>query len=129
MDDQKLQSKIQRQREIQALISDLRKAKWHRTEPNRIDRRSWLGSYSLIEQMARDPFPGKEWREAAAEGFEHELVDEYLEALAQVVMDTMGKELRREHVYATSEDGDAWLGQYEDMSADELLAMGVEVEV
>jgi hypothetical protein len=52
-----------------------------------------------------------------------------MEALAEVVMEAMGKELRREHVYATFEEDEAFIGQYEDISADELRAMGFEIEV
>lgn len=34
----------------------------------------------------------------------------------------------REHVYATFEEGEAFIGQYEDMAADELREMGFEIE-
>lgn len=128
MDKKKLKAKIRRQWDIPGIISDLRQEKWRRTEPNRIDRMSWIGSYQTIESMTREIFPTKEWNEAAKEGFEGEIVDEYLEALAETISDGMGKELRREHVYATFEDGEAFIGQYEDMSAEELQAMGFEVE-
>jgi hypothetical protein len=128
MDERKLKAKIQRQWDIPGLITDLRQEKWRRTEPNRIDRMHWVGSYQTIEQMAREASSTKEWSEAAKEGFESEIVDEYMEVLAEVVSDGMGKELRREHVYATFEDGEAWIGQYEDMAAEELRAMGFEIE-
>jgi hypothetical protein len=128
MASEDLKSRILKQWDIPGLLSDLRGAKWARTEPNRIDRRIWIGSYPTIENMARQAFPVSEWREAAQEGFEYELVDEYMEALSEVVMDAMGKELRREHVYTMFEEGDAFVGQYEDMSAQELKAMGFEIE-
>lgn len=128
MDEQRLKSKIRRQWNIPGLLSDLRQEKWHRTEPNRIDRMHWLGSYQTIEYMARQAFPSEEWEEAEAEGFENEIVDEYMDALAEVLVDATGKELRREHVYTTFEDGEAWIGQYEDISAAELQAMGFEIE-
>jgi hypothetical protein len=123
-----LKSRILKQWNIPGLLSDLRKAKWGRTEPDRIDRRTWIGSYDTLRSMARAATSVKEWKEAAKDGFEDEIVDEYMEALAEVVMDAMGKELRREHVYTTFEDGDGFLGQYEDMSAKELKAMGFEIE-
>lgn len=129
MDDQKLKFRIRKQWDIQGLITDLREQKWQRTEPNRIDRLRWIGSYETIERMAKDAYPTKEWNEAAKEGFENEIVDEYLEALGTAISDGMGKELRREHVYTTIEDNDVWIGQYEDMSAEELRAMGFEIEV
>lgn len=129
MDEQKLKLRIRKQWDIAGLITDLREQKWQRTESNRIDRLRWIGSYETIERMAREAFPSKEWSEAAAEGFENEIVDEYLEALGNAISDGMGKELRREHVYTTIEDSDVWIGQYEDMSADELRAMGFEIEV
>lgn len=123
-----LQLAIRKQWDIPGLLSDLRAAKWYKTEPNRIDRRTWVGSYPTIEKMAKNATSPKEWQEAAQEGFEHEIVDEYMEALAQVMMEAMGKELRREHVYATFEEGEGFLGQYEDMSAEELKQMGFEIE-
>lgn len=125
----KLKKTIRRQWDIPGLISDLREQKWRRTEPHRIDRMYWIGDYQTIERMARDAAPEQEWDEAAEAGFEHETVDEYMEALAEVVMEAMGKELRREHVYAMFQEGDAFIGQYEDMSAEELQAMGFEIEV
>jgi len=128
MDQKKLLAKIRRQWDIPGLLSDLRKEKWRQTEKNRIDRTHWIGSYQTIEQMAREAFPSKEWDEAAKEGFEGEIVDEYLEALSDVLIDTTGKELRREHVYATFEEGEAFIGQDEDISAEELHAMGFEIE-
>lgn len=128
MSPAKLIAKIQKQWDIPGLLSDLRQEKWHKTEPNRIDRRHWIGSYETIERMAREAFPSKEWDEAAKEGFENELVDEYMGTLAQTIIEATGKELRREHVYTTFEEGEAFIGQYEDISADELRAMGFEVE-
>lgn len=127
MDEKKLSAKIQEQWDIPGLLSDLRQAKWARTEPGRIDRLSWIGSYQTLESMAKDAFPEKEWEEAEEEGFENEIVDEYMEVLARVVMDAMGKELRREHVYTTFEEGEAYIGQYEDISAEELRDMGFEI--
>lgn len=127
MDAKKLKAAIRRQWDIPGLITDLREAKWESTEPNRIDRRAWIGSYDTIRDMAWKTFPKKEWKEALEAYMEDELVDEYLEALAEVVSKGMGKELRREHVYATFDEGEAFIGQYEDMSAEELRAMGFEI--
>jgi len=128
MDQKKLLTKIQRQWDIPGLLSDLRSEKWRHTEKNRIDRIHWIGSYQKIESLAREAFPEKEWDEAEEEGFEGEIVDEYLEALADVLIEATGKELRREHVYATFDEGEAFIGQYEDISAEELQAMGFEIE-
>lgn len=128
MDQGKLLGKIRRQWDIPGLIADLRGEKWRKTEKNRIDRMHWIGSYQTIEQMAREAFPAKEWNEAAKEGFEGEIVDEYLEALSDVLIEATGKELRREHIYTTFEEGEAFIGQYEDISAEELQAMGFEIE-
>lgn len=127
MDEKRLLAKLRKQWDVSGLVSDLRKSKWARTEPNRIDRLSWIGSYETLKTMARDTFPEKEWKEAEQEGMEDEVIDEYLDAVAHVVMDAMGKDLRREHVYATFAEGDAYLGQYEDISAEELEAMGFEI--
>ena len=127
VDAEKLVERIKSQWDIPGLLSDLRQAEWMQTEPNRIDRMAWIGSYPTIQAMAKDAFPAKEWREAADAGFEDEIVDEYVDALAEVVMDAMGKELRREHVYATFDEGEVYIGQYEDMSAGELREMGFEI--
>lgn len=128
MDQKKLQAKILKQWDVPGLLSDLRAEKWRRTEKNRIDRTHWIGSYQTIESLAREAFPAKEWKEAAEEGFEGEIVDEYLEALSDVLIEATGKELRREHVYATYDEGEVFIGQYEDISAEELQAMGFEIE-
>lgn len=129
MNDDVLKEKIREQWDIPGLLSDLREMKWYRTEENRIDRLSWIGSYDTIKSMAKNAFPEEEWDEAAAEGFEYEIVDEYMDALSDVVMDATGKELRREHIYATFEEGEAYIGQYEDISAKELRDMGFEIGV
>lgn len=128
MDQKKLLATIRRQWDIPGLLSDLRKEKWRRTEKNRIDRTHWIGSYQTIESLARNAFPVKEWNEAEKEGFEGEIVDEYLEALSDVLIDATGKELRREHVYTTLDEGEVFIGQYEDIPAEELQAMGFEIE-
>lgn len=128
MDQRKLLATIRRQWDIPGLLSDLRKEKWRRTEKNRIDRMHWIGSYETIERLARDAFPAKEWNEAEGEGFEGEIVDEYLEALSDALIDATGKEFRREHVYTTFEEGEAFIGQYEDIPAEELQAMGFDIE-
>ncbi len=128
MNAKKLAHGIKEQWDIPGLLSDLRKAKWAQTEPGRIDRMTWVGAYDTIRSMAQGVFPAEEWKRAIQDDFDHELVDEYMDALSEVVMDAMGKELRREHVYATFEDGEAFIGQYEDIPAEELRAMGFEVE-
>ena len=128
MDAEKLVHSIKEQWDIPGLLSDFRKVKWAHTEPGRIDRMMWVGAYDTIRSMAQNAFPAEEWKKAIQDDFDHELVDEYMETLAEVIMDAMGKELRREHVYATFEDGNAFIGQYEDIPAEELRAMGFEVE-
>jgi hypothetical protein len=123
-----MEKAVRKDWDIQGLISDLREAKWGQTEPNRIDRRSRLASYDDIRSLAKNAIPKKEWEEARVNGFEDEIVDDYMERLAEAVMEGMGKELRREHVYATFEEGEGYIGQYEDMSAVELREMGFEIE-
>jgi hypothetical protein len=124
----RMEKAVRKDWDIQGLISDLREAKWGQTEPNRIDRRTWLASYDAIQSLAKNAVPAKEWEEASMNGMEAEIVDDYMEVLAQAVMEGMGKELRREHVYATFEEGEGYIGQYEDMSAVELREMGFEIE-
>lgn len=119
--------KIRNQWDIPGLIVDLRKEKWHQTEPNRIDRMHWIGSYSVIEDLAKDAYPAEEWDASAVEGFEDELVDEYLSALSDVIIEATGGELRQEHVYTGIENDEVFIGQYEDISAEALRAMGFEI--
>lgn len=144
--EKRLKAKIRKQWDIPALVSELCNETWRRTEPNRFDRMSGIGSYQSITEMARDVFPAKEWKDAAKEGFEHELVDDYLETLAGIVSEkgicvivaipSGVKEWRPSpensrpigHVYATYEDGECYLGQYEDGTAEELREMGYKVE-
>jgi hypothetical protein len=125
---QRILRKIQKQWDLPSLVSDLRQEKWRKTEPHRIDRMRWIGSYDLITSMAQDAFSEQEWREAAADGFEGELVDDYLSALGDALIEATGKELRREHIYTTLEEGDVFIGQYEDMAAADLRHMGFEIE-
>lgn len=105
------------------LVSELRAQKWRGTEPGRIDRMLWIGDAATIEKLAQFAVTEKEWEEAKAEGFEGEILDEYMEALAEEVSKAM-----KEHVYATFQEGDAFIGQYEDMAAADLRAMGFEIE-
>lgn len=107
--------------DIPGLAKDLAEAKWRITEgptehgSARIDRTVWVGSYRVLEDLARHAVPKKEWREAANEGFEHEIVDEYMEALG----DAVGAKMK-EHVYGTFEEGEGFVGQYEDGHLEEL---------
>lgn len=139
--DKRLRAKILNQWDIVGLVSDLCDATWRKTEPKRFDRMILVHTMGGIEGMAKDVFPVKEWKDAAKEGFEHELVEEYMEILASLVAQGSCegaavppgiKEWRPSpqeprpigHVYATVEDGDVFLGQYEDATADELREMG-----
>lgn len=118
----KLEKAVRKDWDIRGLISDLREQKWYSTEPNRIDRRSWIASYDAIRTLAKNAVPEKEWDQAKINAVEDEIVDDYMEALGEVVSKEMD-----EHVYATFEEGEAFLGQYEDMSAEEIRAMGFEI--
>ena len=124
---QALAQRIRAQWDIPGLLSDLRKEQWHKTEPSRIDRTHWIGSYDTIENLVKDAYPDKEWDEAAKEGFEYDLVDEYLDALSGVLIDATGGELRQEHVYTSVEEGEVFIGQYEDIPAEALREMGFEI--
>jgi hypothetical protein len=139
--DKRLRAKIRKQWNIDSFVSDLCDATWRKTEPRRYDRMIGVGTYQGIERMAKGVFSAKDWKDAAKDGFEQELVEEYMEILANLVSQGSCegaavppgiKEWRPSpqeprpigHVYATSEDGDVFLGQYEDATADELREMG-----
>jgi len=129
MSPKALALQIRKQWDIPGLITDLRKEKWHQTEPGRIDRMHWIGSYHTIEDLAKDAYPEKEWEEAAADEVvgADELIDDYLTALSDVLIEATGGELRQEHVYTTMENDEVFIGQYEDIPADALRAMGFEI--
>ncbi len=120
---EQLEKLIRRHWDIKGLISDLREQKWVGTEPGRIDRMAWIAPYKLMEDLAKDSATPEEWEDVVNEGVEHEIVDEYMNALADIVAKEM-----KEHVYSTFEEGEAFLGQYEDMSPEEIRAMGFEIE-
>jgi len=147
MTDKTLRTKIRKQWSIDVLVQELCEATWSETEHNRCDRRIWIGSYATISEMAQEVFPAGEWADAAKEGFEHEIVDDYVETLAAIVAD--GKCVQPDRVpsgvkewrppvkvkpqkvgdvYGGADDGEVYLGQYEDMSAEEMRARGHNVE-
>lgn len=107
---------------LRGLVSDLREQKWRGTNPGQIERTLWIGSASSIEKLAQFAVTEKEWKEAEADGFEHEIVEEYMNALAEAVSKEMD-----EHVYTTFLEDEAYIGQYEDMAPADLRAMGFEI--
>jgi hypothetical protein len=134
--------------DIDGLAQELCNAAWHKTEPHRYDRMIGIGSYEQITESAESTVSKKEWREAKKFGDECEIVDDYLNALSAIVSEK-GKCVKRSvgpgrkewrpgpvetiqpigHVYGTYEDGECYLGQYEEgVTAEELKAMGHEVE-
>ncbi len=101
----------------------LRGQKWRETEPGRIDRMLWVADDSVIERGAKNAVSKEDWDQAVLDGMEGEIVDDYMEALAEALIDKM-----KEHVYAFFEGGDAYIGQYEDIPAEHLRQMGFEIE-
>lgn len=148
MKDKKLIKKVKAHWNIQGLADELCDAAWSRTEPHRFDRTIWIGSIATMDEMAQDAFGDKEWARASKQGYTSELTDDYIEALAEVVSEKGlctvmripkgKKEWRPEsgpeeipigHVYGTFEDGEAYLGQYEEgVTTEELRKMGWKVE-
>jgi len=133
--------------DIEGLAQELCEAAWHKTERDRYDRMIGIGSYESIAENAEDTVSKKEWSEAKKTGFEYEIVDDYLSALAEIVSEkgmcvkkAVGpgrKEWRPGpvetlqpigHVYGTYEDGECYLGQYEDATEEEMKAMGHRIE-
>lgn len=104
-----LELAVRRDWYVDALVVDLREAPWEETEPGRVDRRTYIGPYYALLQLSKSASTEEEWEEAAKEGFEHEIVDEYLEALSSWVAQIIG-----EHVYAEISEDDVFLGQYQE---------------
>lgn len=110
---------IKKNWDIDGLVSDLRGAEWYITEGptsqgyTRIDRMIGLPSYRSFEEFARDLLPKSEIKEAEKTDTLPEVLsdaaDQYINELAELVGEKM-----KEHVYGTWEEGDGWLGQYEE---------------
>ena len=49
---------------IREIIKDLRESDWWFTEPGRIERRTYLGSWAHLETWAKDNTDLVEWEEA-----------------------------------------------------------------
>ncbi len=114
-----LQEKVRTHWDIPGLKSDLLAETWNITERHpgwiRIDRTTWLGSADSIWQLAKRTVTPEEWGEAEANGFEQEIVDEYIEALSQLLEFETG-----ESVYAMIEENEGFLGQYEEDAEEDL---------
>lgn len=125
MADDKMKKIIKSQWDMKGLAANLGNQPWHITEgPTshgsvRIDRMSYITSYRNIESLAKDTVSEKELEEARANDTLPELLDDvtndYMEILGELVAEEMG-----EHVYGTFEEGDAFIGQYEDGKLEEL---------
>lgn len=107
---------------LEGTLEDLSKQPWSKTEPKRIDRWVYMASAETAKREARRAVTKKEWAEAAKEGFEHEIVEEYMEALGEVLTRIMGS-----HVYVSLEEAGWVAGQYEDGDIEELRAAGYEI--
>lgn len=108
--------------DLEGTLDDLSKESWTKTEPKRIDRRVYVASTEQAARAARRSVTKNEWAEAAKEGFEHDIVDEYMDVLGEVLARIMGS-----HVYVSQEEGDWFAGQYEDGDIEELRAAGYEI--
>lgn len=146
--DDYFRRKVESHWRIPLLAWELCDAAWHETEPHRFDRMISVGSWDTILEMTEAIVPEEDWKDAKKEGVEHEYVDDYLETLASIVSEKgkcvqvrikPGKKEWRPgkakttkpigHVYGTYEDGECYLGQYEeDVTAEELEARGFKVE-
>lgn len=116
---------IKKNWDIDGLASDLRDAEWYITEGptshgyTRIDRMIGLPSYRSFEEFAKDLLPKSEIKEAEKTDTMPEVLsdaaDQYINELAELVGEKM-----KEHVYGTWEEGDGWLGQYEEGKLEDL---------
>lgn len=111
MPDQRMDEAVLRHWNRDGLALDLAGAEWEETEPRRRDRRVWIGSHRAIVDLTEQVVSREEWAESARNDYREELVDEYMEAIGRMMSATMGS-----HVYATFNEGDAFIGQYEDVA-------------
>ncbi len=114
-----LQDTVRTHWNIPGLRRDLLNETWNITERHpgwiRIDRTKWLGSADSIWSLAKRTVTPQEWAEAEANGFEQEIVDDYLNALSELLEIEMG-----ESVYGMIEEDKGFLGQYEEGDEEEL---------
>lgn len=120
--------------DIKGLAQDLKAQRWRITEgPTkgggvRIDRMDFVASYGRIEDLAKALLTEEERAEAEAADTLPEVLDdvtrEYMEVLGEAVGEEMG-----EHVYGTFEEGDAFIGQYEDGDYAALVEAGFDIEL
>jgi hypothetical protein len=101
---------VRRDWDIQGLANDLRDAEWQNTERGRIDRRTFVASYNSIMKLTKNVVSKKSWAMAEKNGFEHDYVDDYINAVAFAVQRLMG-----EHVYGTVDEDDVFVGQYQEV--------------
>ena len=130
----KAEEVVKKHWDIKAMARDLKAQRWRITEgPTegggvRIDRMDFLASYGRIEDLAKDLLTEEEYAEAEKGDTLPEVLDdvtrEYLDALAEAVAEEMG-----EHVYGTFEEGDAFIGQYEDGDYADLVERGLDIEL
>ena len=114
-----LQDKVRTHWNIPGLRRDLLGETWNITERHdgwiRIDRTTWLGLADTIWNLAKRTVTPQEWAEAEENGVEQEIVDEYMEALSQLLEFETG-----ESVYGMIEENEGFLGQYEEDAEEDL---------
>lgn len=124
---QAMKNLVQQHFNIPRLAEDLRNEPYRITERHhrryglfrwiRIDRMIFVGSYKQIERYTEQALPRANVVRAYEEGWFHELTSQYLTALAGSVEAVLGQ-----HVYWTSENGDEFIGQYEEGEEADLRA-------
>ncbi len=117
---------IRRQWNIPGLVKDLRERQFEALESNRIHRMVWIASYPAFEKLVRETIPDDEWTKATDEGYEHEYVDEYMDAMGALIIATIGDSGPSEGVYVSADEGEVFLGQIEDMSLEDWLGPSAE---
>lgn len=104
----------------EGIAIDLRNQPWHITERYqsgiRIDRTAFLCSYEYVEGEIQEALTDAEWEHVRHEDYIAELVEAYTGHIAARVSEIMG-----EHVYDMFDEGNVYLGQYEEGDPEELV--------
>lgn len=142
---------VRRDVDLDGLVNELKAAPWRFVEKNRIERTVFVASWDAILGTIKDEIPESVYSAAEEDDtvpeLENDESDAYMEALAEEVATAMkaspGKppeglfdepphEYKKEHVFATFEDGDGFIGQYEEGGPEKLEdwveARGEEIE-
>ena len=101
---------------LRASISSQEEKRGHASQGCKFGRKLLFGDlFASTHVLAKRTVKPQEWADAEENGFEQEIVDDYLNALSELLEIEMG-----ESVYGMIEEDEGFLGQYEEGDEEEL---------